>query len=180
MESALFKYVAANPFVQDGKPVIRFGDTIIISENNKINNLSSGKIIYLDKLNGNQEKMFIIQNSSRVEDEDLEVEEDFSDNDAPNSASISADLFLRLRKIGILDDDVRSNNIGTSDYSKHLIQPWSIWKDYNLNPWDADIIKRVLRTKKESGISDNEARIMDYEKIIHICKERIRQLKLEE
>ena len=179
MESALFKYVAANPFVQDDKPVIEFGDTIIISENNEINNLSSGKIIRLDKLNGNQEKKFIIQNSSRIEDENLEAEEDFYSDNIPDSASIPAELFVKLRKIGILDDDVRSNNIGTSDYSKHLIQPWSIWKDYNLNPWDADIIKRVLRTKKESGKSEIESRIMDYEKIIHICKERIRQLKYE-
>ena len=39
-----------------------------------------------------------------------------------------------------------------------------------LNPWDADIVKRVLRTKKTDG------RRLDYEKIIHICKERIRQI----
>ena len=180
MESALFKYVAANPFVQDDKPVIRFGDTIIISEDNKINNLTSGKIIYLDKINGKQEKMFILQNSSRMEDEDLEAVEDFSDNDAPDSASIPAELFLRLREIGILDDDVRSNNVGTSDYSRHLIQPWTIWKDYNLDPWDADIIKRVLRTKRESGKSADESRVMDYQKIIHICQEKIRQLTCNE
>lgn len=64
----------------------------------------------------------------------------------------------------------RAYNVGKSDYSKHLIQPWSIWIDYNLNAFDADIIKRVLRTK------EGESRILDYEKIIHICKERIRQL----
>ena len=65
----------------------------------------------------------------------------------------------------------RVYNIGKSDYCKHLIQPWSIWIDYDLNAFDADIIKRVLRTK------EGESRILDYEKIIHICKERIRQLK---
>ena len=64
----------------------------------------------------------------------------------------------------------RVYNVGKSDYSKHLIQPWSIWIDYNLNAFDADIIKRVLRTK------EGESRTLDYEKIIHICKERIRQL----
>jgi hypothetical protein len=63
-------------------------------------------------------------------------------------------------------------NIGMSDYSKHLIQPWHIWQCYNLDPWDADIIKRVLRTKQ------GDSRKMDYEKIIHICQERIRQIKL--
>lgn len=68
--------------------------------------------------------------------------------------------------------DIRSYNVGQSDYSKHKIQPWDIWLEYNLNPWDADIIKRVLRTKK------TDSRKLDYEKIIHIAKERIRQLDL--
>ncbi len=66
--------------------------------------------------------------------------------------------------------DTRSYNVGASDYAQHKIQPWDIWLEYDLNPWDADIIKRVLRTKKTDG------RRLDYEKIIHICKERIRQL----
>lgn len=72
---------------------------------------------------------------------------------------------------------VREYNVGNSDYSKHKIQPWDIWREYNLNPWDADIVKRVLRIKEEPGKSKEDARIMDYEKIIHICRERIRQLE---
>lgn len=67
--------------------------------------------------------------------------------------------------------NVRTYNIGTSDYSKHNIQPWDIWEEYQLNPWDADIIKRVLRTKK------GDSRVLDYEKIIHICQYRISKLK---
>ena len=63
----------------------------------------------------------------------------------------------------------RNHNIGESDYAKHKIQPWDIWLEYNLNPWDADIIKRVLRNKPGQ-------RRLDYEKIKHICDERIRQL----
>lgn len=70
-------------------------------------------------------------------------------------------------------NNVRDYNIGKSDYSKHKIQPWSIWLEYNLNPWDADIVKRVLRTK------EGEDRKLDYEKIIHVCQERIRQLEAE-
>lgn len=83
------------------------------------------------------------------------------------------ELYQNLKKLGIIqtpDDDTRSFNIGKSNYSKHTIQPWSIWIDWELNPFDADIVKRVLRTKED------EPRIKDYEKIIHICKERIRQL----
>lgn len=72
--------------------------------------------------------------------------------------------------------DVRSFNVGSSDYAKHKIQPWDIWIEYHLNPFDADIVKRVLRTKQENGMTEREARILDYEKIKHICEERIRQL----
>ena len=70
-------------------------------------------------------------------------------------------------------EDIRAYNVGASDYAQHKIQPWDIYLEYNLNPWDADIVKRVLRTKK------TDTRIMDYEKIIHTCKERIRQLEAE-
>lgn len=88
---------------------------------------------------------------------------------------ISDDLYSKLEYLGIIDtenDDTRNYNVGNSDYSCHTIQPWSIWLDYNLTPLDADIIKRVLRTK------EGESRVTDYEKIIHICKECIRQLKV--
>ncbi len=70
----------------------------------------------------------------------------------------------------VAENAVRNHNVGDSDYSKHKIQPWDIWIEYKLNPFDADIIKRVLRRKK------TDSRKMDYEKIIHICQERIRQI----
>ena len=70
-------------------------------------------------------------------------------------------------------ENIQSYNVGKSDYSKHAIQPWDIWKEYNLNPWDADIVKRVLRSK------EGESRTLDYEKIIHICKYRISELSKE-
>ena len=92
---------------------------------------------------------------------------------------IEETLYNKLNKLGLIPNEVRKDNVGKSNYSEHTIQPWSIWLDYNLNAWDADIVKRVLRTKSEPGISKKEARIMDYNKIIHICKERIRQLEFE-
>lgn len=70
-------------------------------------------------------------------------------------------------------ENVQSYNVGKSDYAKHAIQPWDIWKEYNLNPWDADIVKRVLRSK------EGEPRTVEYEKIIHICKYRIAELSKE-
>ena len=94
--------------------------------------------------------------------------------------NINKELYDRLVFLGIIPNEVRAKNIGASNYSEHTIQPYSIWIDWDLNPWDADIVKRVLRTKKECGMSFNKSRKMDYEKIIHICQERIRQINVEE
>ena len=71
------------------------------------------------------------------------------------------------------DGSHRDTNVGNSNYSDFKIQVWDIWKEYNLNAFDADIVKRVLRTK------EGDSRIMDYKKIIHICQERINQLEQE-
>lgn len=83
---------------------------------------------------------------------------------------IGDNLYKKLDELGLIPNNTRSYNVGESDYSKHIIQPWSIWLDYDLNAFDADIIKRVLRTKS------TENRSKDYEKIMHICLERLRQL----
>lgn len=100
------------------------------------------------------------------------------ETDIPNDNNItvefSREFYKELRQLGILGKGkVRDHNIGNSDYAEHIIQPWSIWLDYNLNPWDADIVKRVLRTK------EGESRATDYQKIIHICEERLRQIEEE-
>ena len=77
----------------------------------------------------------------------------------------------------IFNENIHSFNVGTSNYSKHKIQPWDIWEEYNLNAWDADIVKRVLREKYQEGMSKEMSRIQDYQKIIHVCLKRIEQLK---
>lgn len=87
---------------------------------------------------------------------------------------ITDELYSKLTQLGMINAGCRSFNQGTSDYSQHFIQTWSIWQDYNLNPWDADIVKRVLRVKT------GDSRKLDYLKIKHICDERIRQLDYEE
>ena len=71
----------------------------------------------------------------------------------------------------------RDTHVGKSNYSEKKIQPWDIWIEYSLNPFDADIVKRILRTKKEPNMTVDEARLMDYNKILHIVKERIHQLE---
>lgn len=86
---------------------------------------------------------------------------------------INDELYQKLCYLGVItdsQDSIRSSNVGASDYSKHIIQPWSVWLDWNLNPWDADIVKRICRHK------DGEDDKIKYQKIIHICQERLRQI----
>ena len=66
------------------------------------------------------------------------------------------------------DKDVRSYNVGNSDYSKRKIQPWTIILEYKLDFFDGNILKYLLRKKG----SDKE----DYQKIIHYASEKIRQI----
>lgn len=68
--------------------------------------------------------------------------------------------------------DPTTRSVGESMYHEKKIQPWDIWEEYDLNPWDADIVKRVLRTK--GGV---EGRKLDYQKIIHICEKRLQMLE---
>lgn len=94
--------------------------------------------------------------------------------------TIPKQLHDKLMTLGLLPDEnnsysqCRNGNEGASNYSSRIIQPWAIWMDWELNPWDADIIKRTLRTKETDG------RALDYKKIIHICNERLRQLYYDE
>ena len=75
-------------------------------------------------------------------------------------------------------DPVSANDVneGNSNYNTFKIQPWDIWEEYNLNPWDADLVKRVLRTKQDASMTADEQRILDYKKMIHICNKRIEML----
>lgn len=97
-----------------------------------------------------------------------------TDNCQECTIAIPESLYDQLCYLGIIDiSGVRNHNGGKSDYatSGSLIQPWTIWLDHpRLTAWDKDIIKRVLREK------EGDSRRLDYEKIIHICQERIRQI----
>jgi hypothetical protein len=92
----------------------------------------------------------------------------------------ASDEYCSGIKIDLKEDLItnhRAYNIGSSNYASLKIQPWDIWKDWKLDPWDADIIKRISRTKEIPGKSFEEARIEDYEKIKHVCDEKIYQLR---
>ena len=85
---------------------------------------------------------------------------------------------VKVLKSKINAGSIRNYNIGNSNYAKMPAgyQPWDLWKVYHMNPFDADILKRLLRTKAEPGMSLQESRKLDYEKIIHVCQERINQI----
>lgn len=87
---------------------------------------------------------------------------------------ISDELYAQLDRLGIIPNEVRKANVGKSNYAEHVIQPYSIWIDWDLDAWDADIVKRVLRTK------ECDPRKLDYIKIKHVCDEKIRQIEWEE
>jgi hypothetical protein len=65
----------------------------------------------------------------------------------------------------------RTYNVGESDYSKYKYQVWDIWRDFKLDPWEADIVKRILRKK------DGEEN--DLKKVKHILEEMICQAENE-
>lgn len=73
--------------------------------------------------------------------------------------------------------DHRSHNVGESDYASHPIQPWDCWINWGMNPWDADMLKRLIREKLIVGYTAKESRIQDYKKIQHLCDERITQIE---
>ena len=75
-------------------------------------------------------------------------------------------------------EKIRNHHVGNSNYSQMPkgYQPWDLWKIFHMNPWDADIQKRLLRTKAEPGMTMEESRKLDYQKIIHVCQERINQI----
>lgn len=67
--------------------------------------------------------------------------------------------------------DPTTYNVGASDYAKHVIQPYDIWEEYVLDPWDADIVKRILRKKQ------GEEKEERYLKIKHICDYQLKRIK---
>lgn len=84
----------------------------------------------------------------------------------------NVDTLNYLQYLGVIslqEDTTRNHNIGKSNYSNHIIQPWAIWIDHKLDSWRADIIKRVLRSKSP------EDEVLDLQKIKHDCDELLRQ-----
>jgi len=64
-----------------------------------------------------------------------------------------------------LDITTASKQIAGDHYSKHQIQPWNIIDEYNLNYYEGNVLKYLLRRK------DN--RLIDLQKAIHYLEKCI-------
>lgn len=59
--------------------------------------------------------------------------------------------------------------IGGTHYAKHKIQPWDIIDEYKLDFYEGNILKYLLRDKKD--------RIEDLEKLIHYAEKALEDAK---
>ena len=57
---------------------------------------------------------------------------------------------------------VFNKQVGGDHYKKHKFQPWNIIAEYNLDYWEGNILKYLLRKKKN--------RKEDIQKLIHYAE----------
>ena len=60
--------------------------------------------------------------------------------------------------------------IGGSHYKKYVIEPWTFIRENLLNPFQANVIRYVVRYEDKNGIED-------LQKIIHYCEMEIDFIK---
>ena len=72
----------------------------------------------------------------------------------PEHKIISREEYKKLARVGILNTSVRAYNRGNSDYSQHVIQPWSIWIDSALG--------RILSTANLSLFSQSDPQMSTF------------------
>ena len=106
-----------------------------------------------------------------MEETDLPIY-NFTGGTAVSSPSLNTrqeHVIQKLKKLGVIPTEGSEHlqhNVGTSNYAEHIIQPWAIILDRNLNYWDGDMIRIMCElTGKEK-----------YQKIIKLAQERLRQL----
>lgn len=68
--------------------------------------------------------------------------------------------------------DINRVQVGGDHYRKYgNIQPWDLWWLFNLNPFQATIIKRIIRYRDKDGIVDLEKARHELDKLIGLIKE---------
>ncbi len=105
------------------------------------------------------------------EEKNKSVNQQLADNmDRPDRHSIGGSMNRPVRNEDPLSPrnishEVNSYNIGTSDYNVRTIQPWDIIAMYNLDFFEGNILKYLLRKKG----TDEE----DLKKIIHYAEKKL-------
>lgn len=77
-----------------------------------------------------------------------------------------------------MSSEQRANNrqVAGEHYLKYGdLQPWDLWRVWNLNPFQAAIIKHVVRYRDKFGVTDLEKAAHYLEKLIEIEREQIRK-----
>lgn len=62
-----------------------------------------------------------------------------------------------------------TRQVGGDHYVKHKIQPWDVIDEYNLNYYEGNILKYLLRTKSN--------RVEDLEKLIHYAEKELNNVR---
>lgn len=68
-----------------------------------------------------------------------------------------------------MSDEVMKKQVGGEHYKKHAIQPWDVIDEYNLNYYEGNALKYLLRHKAN--------RIEDLKKAVHYLEKEIFNLE---
>lgn len=64
--------------------------------------------------------------------------------------------------------EIRHAQVGGDHYRKRKIQPWDIWAEYDLNGFEASIIKYILRHRDKNGVQDLKKARHTLDKLIEL------------
>lgn len=68
-------------------------------------------------------------------------------------------------------DKSNRRQVGGDHYKKYqAIQPWDLWWIFKLNPFQAAIVKHIIRYKDKDGVKDLEKVIHYAQKLIELHK----------
>ena len=77
--------------------------------------------------------------------------------EAEGTEPVQAMPDLQSGRLGAMDRQVGGSHYGPSED----LQPWDIWEAFDLNPWQANAIKYILRAGKKGPALE------DYQKAAH-------------
>lgn len=66
----------------------------------------------------------------------------------------------------------RQQQVGGDHYERRLIQPWDIWREYDLNAFEGAVIKYILRHRDKGGVEDLKKARHTLDRLIEIEEER--------